>query len=142
MFTGSKNQIANVNNIHQGDAKRVLCVCSAGLLRSPTTANILHKHYGYNTRSAGVSDFALIPVTDALILWADEIVVMEKLHKYLLLDVINTMFETPEYYELNKNDYDTIVSKIHVLNVPDNFKYMDDKLQEIILEKYETIKNA
>jgi predicted protein tyrosine phosphatase len=31
------NRLGNCKNYHQGKFKRVLCVCSAGLLRSPTT---------------------------------------------------------------------------------------------------------
>ena len=47
------NRLGNSRNIYQGKDKRVLCVCSAGLLRSPTAANVLHKEFGYNTRACG-----------------------------------------------------------------------------------------
>ena len=73
----TKNQLAIVNNEYQGNYTRTLCVCSAGLLRSPTTAAVLQKEFGRNTRSAGTMDYALIPISEALIMWADEIVVME-----------------------------------------------------------------
>ena len=63
------------SNSYQGDYKRVLTVCSANMLRSPTIAHVLASApYDYNTRSAGTSNIALIPVTDALLFWADEIV--------------------------------------------------------------------
>ena len=69
------NRLFNCSNPYQGKAKKVLCVCSAELLRSPTAAVILQQEYGYNTRAVGVEDsFALIPIDDVLIEWADEIV--------------------------------------------------------------------
>lgn len=76
------NRLANVNNPYQGSARRVLCVCSAGLLRSPTTAVVLaNEPFNYNTRAAGTSDeFALVPVDQALLTWANEIVCMQLEH--------------------------------------------------------------
>ncbi len=73
------NRMHNAGNLHQGQYKKVLCVCSAGLLRSPTTAVVLSKEpYNFNTRAAGcVPDYALIKVDAVLIHWADEIVCME-----------------------------------------------------------------
>ena len=50
------NRIANSTNPFQKDYKRVLCVCSAGLLRSPTAAYVLSQApYNYNTRAAGLT---------------------------------------------------------------------------------------
>lgn len=72
------NQQAVARNPFQTDAKKVLCCCSAGLLRSPTAANVLHQEYGYNTRACGVDTaYALIPITQTLVYWADEIVCMD-----------------------------------------------------------------
>lgn len=72
------NRIANSTNQFQGSYKRVLCVCSAGLLRSPTTALVLSQPpYNYNTRAAGLTkEFALVPVDPVLLHWADEVVCM------------------------------------------------------------------
>jgi predicted protein tyrosine phosphatase len=67
------NALHNVTNPYQGKDKRVLCLCSAGILRSPSCAVVLNSKYGYNTRAAGVTDYALIPVSTALLEWADEI---------------------------------------------------------------------
>lgn len=74
------NRLHNSSNPYQGGWKKVLCVCSAGLLRSPTTALVLSQPpYNFNTRAAGLDvDFALIPVDDILLSWADEIVCMTK----------------------------------------------------------------
>ena len=82
------NALHNVTNPYQGKDKRVLCLCSAGLLRSSTLAIILQNKYGCNTRSAGVSDYALIPVSTALLEWADEIVCVEqKVEMQLMNDI-------------------------------------------------------
>ena len=48
-----RNRLSNVNNRFQGNFKRVLYVCSAGLLRSPTLAEILSQApYNFNTRGS------------------------------------------------------------------------------------------
>ena len=75
----SNNRIWNCKNPYQGNYKKVLCVCSAGLLRSPTAAMVLSKApYNFNTRAAGLdSSHALVPVDEVLLHWADEIVCME-----------------------------------------------------------------
>ena len=124
------NALENVYNKYQGTAKRVLCVCSAGLLRSPTTAVVLQREFGYNTRSAGLYDYALIPVSEALIEWADQIVFMEDSHKRIFLS-------DPILKNINLDDLDMVV-----LNIPDHFGYMDEELQKMIVQSYKEISNA
>lgn len=111
------NRLHNCTNPHQGTAKRVLCLCSAGLLRSPTVAVVLQREFGYNTRAAGVSkDYALIEMDDVLLNWADEIVAVEQ----------SVAEQVPEDFK----------EKLTVLSVPDMFGYMNPELQEIILTQY------
>lgn len=111
------NALWNCKNPNQGDFKKVLCVCSAGLLRSPTAAVVLNHEYGYNTRACGIEpSFALIPFDEVLAHWADEIVVMEPYQVNLI----------PERYK----------DKVFCLNIMDSFEYMNPKLQELIKEKY------
>jgi len=43
MITAAR--VDNITNPYQTKAKKVLCLCSAGMLRSPTIANTLHKEY-------------------------------------------------------------------------------------------------
>lgn len=77
-MTASLNRLHNISNQHQGQYKRVLCVCSAGLLRSPTAALVLSQPpFNCNTRAAGVADYALIRVDEVLLSWCDEIVCMD-----------------------------------------------------------------
>ena len=118
------NRLYNCKNPNQGTAKKVLCVCSAGLLRSPTTANVLAARFGYNTRSAGSTvTYALIKVDEVLLHWADEVVFVNK------ENFVEVLFNFPEL------DSD-IKLKANVLDVPDNFEYMDPALQKIIFEQY------
>lgn len=124
MISASFNQLANTKNSFQGDSKRVLCVCSAGLLRSPTAAHVLAVHYGYNTRAAGCrEEYALIPVSQALLHWADEVVFMEECHKRIV---------EQEYPEVELPTH-------YVLDVPDMFVRGDPQLEKLILKKYEEV---
>ena len=84
-----RNRLGNVNNGFQGKFRRVLCVCSAGLLRSPTLAEILSQPpYNFNARAVGIAkEFALIPIDMAHVAWADDIVVFNVQQ----FDVINEL---------------------------------------------------
>jgi len=115
------NRLANVNNQYQGDYKRVLCVCSAGLLRSPTIAYVLSQEpYNCNTRAAGMSEeYGLIIVDDYLINWAQEIVFADKEHE---MDFIE------EYGEPG--------IPIQTLNLPDKYPYRHPELIQLIKERY------
>ncbi len=117
------NRLGNTKNPYQGQYKKVLCVCSAGLLRSPTTAVILSQEpFNYNTRAAGVSsEYALVQVDQVLLEWADEVVCMEPDHQ-LLLERLMEKTGT--------------VKPIICLKVPDRFRYRDPKLMEMIKESY------
>ncbi len=120
----TRNQMGNASNPFQGTAKKVLCVCSAGLLRSPTLANVLHKELGYNTRAVGTGvDFALIPITEAHLVWADEIVFVDDSCKIYL----------------DKLDWEMIQEHgvmFTTLNIPDNFEYGDEELAKECLKQY------
>jgi predicted protein tyrosine phosphatase len=117
----TRNRLANVHNRFQqtGKHKRVLCVCSAGLLRSPTIAYVLSQEpYNYNTRAAGVTpEFALIPVDDVLVEWAEEIVCANLDH----------FMEMTERYPDR-----TIIN----LNIPDEYDYRQPELIELINKRY------
>lgn len=118
------NRIGNVSNKFQGDTKKVLCVCSAGLLRSPTMAVVLSQEpYNYNTRAAGLSkEYALIPVDEVLLHWADEIVCAES---YMAKE-IEAMLATLAIEG-------TVVLS---LDIPDKYEYRHPELIEMIKEKY------
>jgi predicted protein tyrosine phosphatase len=115
----SFNRLSNVQNPYQGAYKRVLCVCSAGLLRSPTAAVVLSQPpYNFNTRAAGLSrEYALIAVDEFLLHWADEIVCMTSEQEIELKSKTN--------------------KPIKCLNIEDNFAYRSPDLEKQIKEKYE-----
>lgn len=123
------NRLANSSNPYQGKFKRVLCVCSAGLLRSPTTAVVLSQEpYNFNTRAAGiVEDFALVPVDEVLLDWAQEIVCMSKGQKKELEIRLK---------KANK------VTPIICLDIQDSFGYRDPELMKTIREKYDAAQEA
>lgn len=110
----SNNRKWNCNNPNQGEFKRVLCVCSAGLLRSPTLAWVLsNEPYNYNTRACGLdTGHALIPIDDVLLEWADEIFCMD------------------EYME--KRIRELTHKPVTNLRIGDNFEYRDKGLLTII----------
>ena len=121
-----RNRMFNATNPWQGNARKVLCVCSAGLLRSPTAARVLAEEYGYNTRAAGIDvGHALIPVDQVLLYWADEIVCMNK-------QQLNTVIAMTE----NMRDKEYVN-----LDVPDSYGYMDPDLVALIKERYAEARN-
>lgn len=115
------------HNSFQGEDKRVVFVCSLGILRSATAARLYaHK---FNTRTCGIWDDALIPLTKALIEWADEIVFVNK-ENYL--------------GALRKHKDDpasllSIQSKRVVLNIPDDFQHMAPQLVEEFIKQYQPL---
>jgi predicted protein tyrosine phosphatase len=123
----SMNQLANTHNRFQGAYKKVLFVCSAGLLRSATAAHVFSAEpYNFNTRTAGVAlEYALNPVNEALLEWADHIFLMEGEHYNMLYEIFGE--ETGNSYK----------AKMVVLEVPDNFAYRDERLVKILKEKVE-----
>jgi predicted protein tyrosine phosphatase len=117
------NRLGNSSNPYQGKTKKVLCVCSAGLLRSPTAAFVLSQEpYNFNTRAAGISEeYALIEVDDVLLTWADEIVCMNVGQQSQLKSMVKGLaLKTP----------------VINLDIPDSFAYRDPELIKLIKEKY------
>ena len=56
--------------------KKLLFICTSNITRSPTCEDILRGSDIYETRSAGTSFTAVVHVSQDLIDWADEVVVM------------------------------------------------------------------
>ena len=94
---------------YEGNFKRVLCVCSAGILRSATIAWVLsNEPYRCNTRAVGLGNYALIRVTPQLLQWADEIVCADKEQ----FDAITRMTNKP----------------VHCLHIPDQYDFRSPSL--------------
>jgi len=116
------NRLHNMKNPNQGKAKKVLCVCSAGLLRSPTLAWILsNEPFSYNTRAVGTaSDYALIVLDEVQLQWADAVV---------FVDEGNYRVACFDFKELIDN------MEHHVLEIPDMYQFRHPKLVEIATQQ-------
>lgn len=133
----SHNRLSNVKNGYQGPRKRVLCVCSAGLLRSPTAAWVLsNEPFGFNTRSVGSSEeYALIPLDAAHVAWADEFVVMNDFQADHVNKLMNELDENARGFDNAENSK----KPIHVVNVEDKYSFRDPELVEILTRKFKDI---
>jgi predicted protein tyrosine phosphatase len=112
------------NNPYQGSDFKALFVCSAGLLRSPTGANLFAKR-GWNTRSCGTEDFALIRLSKNLIAWADKIYFVNK-------ENYNSALFT---FRQHEDALETMKRKAVVLSIEDSFPYNNPELIRQLEEK-------
>jgi predicted protein tyrosine phosphatase len=114
-------QVTDKQLLLQGDEppaehrRNILFICSRNQWRSPTAEHIWRKHPLLSVRSAGTSPNARRKVSIDDIRWADVIFVMEEKHKSRLVAEFTRLIE-------NK--------PIHVLDIPDEYKYMDPELVE------------
>lgn len=127
----TRNRLGNVANGYQGHFKKVLCVCSAGLLRSPTCAEVLARDpFNFNTRAVGTSqEYALVPIDLVHLAWADEIVVMGKDQEQIITKMQLELEEQGRGFTY----YDIV--PVHNFNIPDNFGFRDPTLVRLLTEK-------
>ncbi len=102
----------------------VLFVCSMNRWRSPTAEKIYRKKPLMNVRSAGTSKQAVRTVTASDIRWADVVFAMEQTH----LARLNSWFPGEMRYR-----------ETHVLDIPDDYKYMDPELIAEIVRSVDAI---
>lgn len=102
------------------DRIHLLFICSRNQWRSPTAEAIWRKNSDFNVKSAGTSPNAKRTVTHKDITWADQIFVMEKKHKNRLIAEFTRML-----------DY----KPIHVLDIPDDYQFMDEELVSELKDK-------
>ncbi len=96
---------------------KILFVCSRNKWRSRTAETIFKNNGFHEIKSAGTENSARIRVTQKLINWADTIFVMESKHKKRMLD---------------KFEIDPSETNLEVLDIPDEYPYMDEELVEIL----------
>ncbi|WP_249866524.1 low molecular weight protein tyrosine phosphatase family protein [Paenibacillus konkukensis] len=99
---------------------KLLFICSRNKWRSLTAEKIFHGVNDYDVRSAGTEENARIKVTSGHIGWADLIFVMEKKHIRRLNAKFGPMLAG---------------KKVICLDIPDDYKYMDDELIEILYSR-------
>ena len=97
--------------------QNILFVCSRNQWRSPTAQKIYQKDERLNVRSGGTSSKAIHTVNTKDITWAETIFVMEYKHKERL---------KANFARLLK------YKKIIVLDIPDEYAYMDEELIEVL----------
>jgi predicted protein tyrosine phosphatase len=97
------------------DKQHVLFICSRNQWRSPTAEQLWRRHPQLSVRSAGTSPNARRRVSAADIAWSTVIMVMEEKHKSRLKAEFSRALEG---------------RAIHVLDIPDDYKYMDRELVE------------
>lgn len=104
----------------------MLFICSRNQWRSPTAEAVWRNVSGIQARSAGTSPKAKCTVSVNDIRWADMFFVMEKKHKNRLL---------AQFDRLLKH------KPIYILDIPDEYQYMDPVLVVELKEKVDAIIN-
>ncbi len=104
----------------------LLFVCSRNQWRSPTAEAIYKNRQDIQAQSAGTAASARIRLTAKKIAWADIIFVMEKRHKQRILDQFAA---------------DIADRPIVVLDIPDEYAYMDPELIADINSKVDAYLN-
>ena len=97
--------------------RRLLFVCSQNKLRSPTAEMIYANHADVDVDSAGLNHDAVVPLSPEQIEWADLILVMENSHRHRLTKRFRKHLSGKQ---------------VVVLNIPDDYDYMDPALVELI----------
>ncbi|MDO6527210.1 phosphotyrosine protein phosphatase [Motilimonas sp. 1_MG-2023] len=103
--------------MQQHQVTNVLFICSRNQWRSPTGEQVWKNHPALAVKSAGTSTKAHRRVNANTIQWADVIFVMEQKHKNRL---------KAQFYKL------LIHKDIQVLDIPDEYQYMDKDLVILI----------
>ena len=98
---------------------KLLFICSRNQWRSPTAEAIYRNVDGVEARSAGTEPSARVRVSAKMIEWADVIYAMEHKHKKRLIENFPA---------------ETATKKIIVLDIPDEYQYMDEELVAMIRE--------
>jgi predicted protein tyrosine phosphatase len=101
---------------------KALFVCSQNRLRSPTAEQVFCQFVGVECESAGTNESANVPLGPELVEWADIIFVMERAHR----NKVTKKFKR----HLNGK-------RIIVLNIRDEYEYMDESLVRLLKLKVE-----
>jgi len=102
-------------------------VCSKNQWRSPTAESIYREDPRVSVRSRGTAKAATQTIRSIDIAWADAILVMEDKHRRRIAS------DFPA---------DTKFKRVHVLDIPDEYQFMDDELVALIRSAAEPILDA
>ena len=95
---------------------KILFVCAMNKQRSATAEKIYRNDARLEVRSAGVRSDANRRISESDLRWANVVFVMEQSHKTW----IQTRFKAID------------LPRIDVLDIPDEFEFMDEQLQEML----------
>lgn len=97
----------------------LLVVCGKNKKRSRTAEHIFKNDQRFNIRSVGVSPKSERKISEKDLHWADLVLVMEKDHQTKIKEIYRGLELPP----------------IEVLNIPDEYEFMDEELVEILRDK-------
>ena len=103
--------------------KKVLFVCNANRLRSPTAEQIYGKRTDISVKSAGLFAGAETELSQELVNWADIIFVMEKAQQNKIIKKFKNVY--------NKK---AVIN----LNIPDDYEYMEQTLIDLLSAKLDS----
>lgn len=98
-------------------SRHVPFLCSRNRLRSPTAGEVFRTWPGVGVESAGLSPDADNRVTPELLAWADDIFVMEPIHRTRLTQAFGPWLRG---------------KRVVCLRIPDDFGFMDPKLVSLL----------
>jgi predicted protein tyrosine phosphatase len=99
---------------------KVLFVCDANRLRSPTAEAIFSARPLLDVKSAGLAKQATVPLTIELLEWADLTFVMEKRQRNIIQSRFKGIYQR---------------KRIICLYIPDDFEFMDPELINLLEER-------
>lgn len=100
--------------------RKILFICSQNKLRSPTAETIFADTPGIEVDSAGLNHDAVVPLSPEQLAWADLILVMES----------NQRNRLTRHHSASLRG-----KRVAVLNIPDDYDYMDPELIRILRAK-------
>lgn len=101
------------------ERRNILVICGKNKRRSRTAEYIFKNDQRFNIRSAGLSPKSDRKISENDLNWADLVLVMETDHRAKVKELYR-------YLQL---------PKIEVLNIPDEYEYLDEELVQILNDK-------
>jgi predicted protein tyrosine phosphatase len=105
------------------DKPNILIVCGRNKRRSRTAEYIFKNDSRFNIRSAGLSEKSERLLSEKDVVWSDLILAMEDKHRARIREL---------YRDLN-------LPHIEVLDISDDYEYLDQALIELLEEKINSI---
>ena len=96
---------------------KLLFVCSENRLRSPTAETVFSEYDGIEAIGAGTNKGCATPVSGDLIEWADIVFVMERSHRNKIAHKFKSFLAG---------------KRLVVLDIPDNYDFMDPELVQLL----------